>query len=72
MTRVCLYASAVLERTREMRERRSFVRRISIGERGMPGRERMLKEDRREVASIKSRSLERRSEGGRMERLKIT
>lgn len=69
MTSVCLYASAVLERTREIRERRSFVRRISIGESGTPGRENKLKEESREVASIKSRSLFRRSEGGGTARL---
>jgi len=67
---VCLYASAVLERTREIRERRSSVRRISRGESCTPGRELILNEESLEVASIKSRSLVRGSDGGGTARLK--
>lgn len=63
MTSVCLYASALLERTRETRERRSLVKRISIGEMGIPGRDVTLNEQIREVASMNSRSLIIRSEG---------
>jgi hypothetical protein len=71
MTCVCLYASVVLERTRETSDSRSLVRRISMGEIGMPGRDTTLKEQIREVASIKSFSLIIFSDGGGISRLRV-
>ena len=53
---MCLYASSLLDRIREMRLSLSFVSRISIGRMGAPGREVTLKEEIRLVASMNSRS----------------
>lgn len=54
ITCVCLYASSLLERTRDISERRSLVKRISMGAIATPGDEETLKELIREVASINS------------------
>jgi len=62
MTCVCLYASSLLDKTRDMRDNLSFVRRISIGEIGMPGADKTLKEHMREVAFINSISFMMASE----------
>jgi len=63
MTSVCLYASLLLESTREISESRSFVRRISIGDIGVPGDEKTLNDVMRDVASINSFSFVTDSEG---------